>query len=154
VAFSPDGHILVTFSDDDTVRLWDVNNPHHPTLLYNLTGHSISVDSVVFSSNGNTLATGNGDHTVRLWDISDPHQPRPLGTLTGLTGAIPSVSFSPNGHTLATASSYQVRLWETNVERVSARICRITSSITNDEWNEYLPGLPYRPPCLRHTVGN
>jgi hypothetical protein len=39
------------------------------------------------------------------------------------------------------------RLWETNVDSVAARICSITPTITQSEWDQYLPGLPYRPPC-------
>jgi WD40 repeat protein len=58
------------------------------------------------------------------------------------------VTFSPDGHTLATASvDSTARLWETNAEAVAIRICSTTPTITQNEWNQYLPGQPYRPPC-------
>jgi WD40 repeat protein len=76
------------------------------------------------------------------------NHPAALGTLTGHTNAVNSVAFSPDGHTLATASADKTaRLWETNVDRVAARVCSITTAITNSEWDHYLSGLAYRPPC-------
>ncbi|MBV9140499.1 MAG: TIR domain-containing protein [Pseudonocardiales bacterium] len=148
VTFSPDGHTLATTSNDRTARLWDVRDPHQPHPLSTLTGHTQAVRSATFSPDGRTVATASYDHTARLWDVSDPHQPHPLSTLTGHTNTVTSAAFSPNGHTLATASAdTTARLWETNVDRVAARICRITPAITKIEWDQYLPGLGYRPPC-------
>ncbi|MGH3755010.1 MAG: WD40 repeat domain-containing protein [Pseudonocardiaceae bacterium] len=83
-----------------------------------------------------------------MWDVRDPHQPQPLGILTGHSNGVNSVAFSADGHTLATGSADSTaRLWETNVDSVAARICDITPTITHSEWDQYLPGLPYRPPC-------
>ena len=148
VAFSPDGRTLATASNDNTARLWDISNPRQPTPLSTLTGHTNAVNGVAFSPDGRTLATGSNDNTARLWDISNPRQPTPLGTLTGHTNTVCSAVFSPDGHTLATCSNDNTaRLWETNVESVTARICSTTPPITKSEWDQYLPGLEYQPPC-------
>jgi hypothetical protein len=57
------------------------------------------------------------------------------------------VALIRDGHTLATTSADRTaRLWETNVGRVTARVCSITPAITNSEWDHYLPGMAYRPP--------
>jgi WD40 repeat protein len=130
------------------VRLWDLSDLRHPSPLGTLSGHTSAVYSVAFSPDGHTLATGSDDQTARLWDLSDLRHPSPLGTLSGHTSVVYSVAFSPDGHTLATGSKDSTaRLWETSIDHVTTRFCGITSVITHSEWDNYLPGLAYHPPC-------
>ncbi|RJE24586.1 WD domain, G-beta repeat protein [Aspergillus sclerotialis] len=108
VAFSPDGRLLASSSDDKTVRLWDIVTG---TLQQTLEGHSDSVLSVAFSPDGRLLASGSDDKTVRLWDIANEGLQQ---TLKGYSESILSISFSPNGRLLASASNNEtVRLWDT-----------------------------------------
>jgi roadblock/LC7 domain-containing protein len=107
VAFSPDGKLLATTSDDGTARLWDAATGH---AIRTLTGHAFPVQAVAFSPDGKLLATASDDKTARLWDTATGHAVR---TLTGHAGAVQAVAFSPDGRLLATASwEKKARLWD------------------------------------------
>ena len=107
VSFSPDGQTLASASDDETVRLWDVESGQTKAALQ---GHTGAVSSVSFSPDGQTLASAGDDETVRLWDVESGQT---KAALQGHTGAVSSVSFSPDGQTLTSASrDMTVRLWD------------------------------------------
>ena len=107
VAFSPDGRLLATASDDGTARVWDPATGRH---LRTLTGHAGGVRGVAFSPDGRLLATASRDGTARMWD---PATGRHLRTLTGHTGTVWGVAFSPDGRLLATASvDRTARVWD------------------------------------------
>jgi len=93
VAFSPDGHRIVSGGVDQRVRVWDAASGQQ--IGQPLTGHTDPVLSVAFSPDGTRIVSGGGDKTVRVWDAVTG---RPVGQpLTGHTDPVFGVAFSPDG---------------------------------------------------------
>ena len=66
VVFSSDGTLLVSGSDDNTVKLWDVQTGG---IIKAFCGHSNYILSVSISVDCTTIASGSSDQTICLWDI-------------------------------------------------------------------------------------
>jgi WD40 repeat protein len=108
VAFSPDGQLVASASDDRTVRLWETATG---SCRSTLEGHSEWVSEVAFSPDGQLVASASRDRTVRLWETATGSC---RSTLEGHSGHVSAVAFSPDGQLIASASDDRtVRLWET-----------------------------------------
>ena len=149
VAFSPDGRTLAIGSVGGSVQLWNMRA--RTPLGEPFRGHKDRVESVAFSLDGRTLASASDDGTVRLWDV---HGRRALGQpLRGHTGAVFGVAFSPDGRSLASGGDDRtVRLWDgilwRDLSDLRAQVCRlVVGNLTESEWLELAPGLPYRTTC-------
>ena len=66
VIFSLDGKLLVSRSDDGTVKLWDVQTGG---VIKAFCGHTDLVYSVSISVDCTIIASGSCDQTFCLWDI-------------------------------------------------------------------------------------
>ncbi|MBE9214006.1 hypothetical protein IQ247_15255 [Plectonema cf. radiosum LEGE 06105] len=104
VAFSPDGLIIASVSDDCTIKLWSLDGK----LLNTCRGHTDRIYKVTFSSNSQMIASASADATVKLWTLYGEL----LANLEGHSDWVWGVSFSPNCEIVASASSDKtVKLW-------------------------------------------
>jgi WD40 repeat protein len=119
VDFSPTGKVFATGSDDQTIKLWKIeeSNPLRSTRVIcvgqPLTGHTKWIWAIAFSPDGKLLASASADCLIKLWDISDVSNPKFKKDLKGHDGEVLSVSFSKNGSLLASGSSDgKVKIWD------------------------------------------
>jgi WD40 repeat protein len=107
VAFSPNGALALSGSNDNTMKLWDVATG---TLVRTFVGHSNWVHSVAFSPDGTRVLSGSRDKTVKLWDAATGALVR---TFNGHSREVLSVAFSPDGSRVLSGSiDKTMRLWD------------------------------------------
>ena len=110
LAFKPNSYVLASGSQDDTVRIWDVEDINNLRHVRTLRGHTGNVNSVAWSPDGRTLASASRDGTVRLWNTDNGIN---FAVLRGHTDTLSCVAWSPDGRILASGSrDFTVRLWD------------------------------------------
>ncbi|MBL9006702.1 MAG: WD40 repeat domain-containing protein [Myxococcales bacterium] len=120
-AFSADGSLLVTGSDDHSLRIWD-GKTGQP--LRQIEGHRDSIRAVAFSPDGRRLLSGGADRSARLFDAV---QASPLHAFAGQVGSVRSVLFSPDGlQALTVDSGDRAWLWSTASGQLLAALSKAT----------------------------
>lgn len=119
LAFSADGALLASASEDGSVRLWNSateSGPLGEAVATLQTGQGPAL-SVSLSPDGSLLAAAGGDvdagaSALQLYDVGVPQEAALVAELAGHSAAIGSVVFSPDGLFLLSASSDgTLRIW-------------------------------------------
>jgi WD40 repeat protein len=113
VTFNFEDTRLATAWDDATVKIWGIDRPKKPLLLFR--GHSRAIEALVYHPEGKRLATASRDQTVRVWDAEYGEE---LFNFRGHTASVRAVAWSPDGLFLASASEdHTIRIWDADVDQ-------------------------------------
>ncbi|CAK9009816.1 Uncharacterized WD repeat-containing protein alr3466, partial [Durusdinium trenchii] len=111
LAFSNDGHLIVSGGRDNGVTVWSVDSAR---AIKTFRGHYAGVRSVAISSDGREIVSGSQDQRAIVWHLDEYEEIRTLEgrTFAGHEDAILNGSFSPKGDRIVTASRDRTaRLW-------------------------------------------
>ncbi|WP_293330949.1 MULTISPECIES: AAA-like domain-containing protein [unclassified Microcoleus] len=93
ITFSPDSQMLLTVSDDRTLKIWHRNGK----LKAVLNGHTDRIINVTFSPDSQRLASVGEDNTVKLWQVDG----KLIQTFKVDSGKVTGVSFTQNDRIIA-----------------------------------------------------
>ncbi|MHC4403702.1 MAG: WD40 domain-containing protein [Planctomycetota bacterium] len=111
VAISPDGRYALSGSEDNTMRLWDVQTGKQ---IRAFSGHEESVQCAAFMPAGRHALSAGHDGTMRLWDLETGEEIR---RIDAHTFHISSMALSSDGR-LAVSTCFDWRNWRDNSIRL------------------------------------
>jgi len=134
VALSADGSLVVSASQDGTLRVWRTIDG---SLMWELSAHTQAVRSVDISPDGSLIVSGSDDRTVRLWRVADGTLVRSVRS--ELIGRVIRVAFSPDGNLFAVGGHrciVELRTTRSGILRrtLAQPLCSVTGEGQVDYW--------------------
>jgi len=96
-AFSPDGTLIVSGSDDGFLRIYDATSGVCKLAIRD----DSAVTSVAFSPDGKCVISGSYDNSVRVWNVESGER---IWSALGHADTVTSVAFSPDGTRIVSGS--------------------------------------------------
>jgi WD40 repeat protein len=150
---SPNGQLLVAAGSNHLVYLWKLDGVGGPQLVDTLTGPRTAITRIALSPDYRTLAVATAAGHVWLWSVDNPQKASLSTSLTAARGDLRALAFSPSDNTLvAGGDNRRLTFWHYRPYQAVNRICALSGTpITPSEWQLWVPGAAYRPPCASWT---
>ena len=105
--YSPDATRILTWSDRNTVQLWDAQSG---AALVTLQGHEGEIGGALYNTDATRVLTWSADNTARLWNAQSGTW---IATLTGHERSVRGAIYSPDSTRILTWSNDNTaRLWD------------------------------------------
>jgi WD40 repeat protein len=131
-AFSADGKLVVTASNDGTARVWNASTGAQEAVLSEPGASPVRTAS--FSPDGSEVLTSSVDGVARIWAWKSGR----ILTEFPVGDEVLDASFAPRGDLLVTASPLGAQVWSTELaapisvlERIARQ--RLTGGVTSAE---------------------
>lgn len=112
LSFNPDGSVLVSASNDNTVRVWDVSTGEQ---RYVLEGQAIN--TILFTPDSRNLISSDGNNRIKVWDAKTGECQK---SITENSEYIGHLDIDPSGRLVAFDVNHGIEIWNLeNNERVS-----------------------------------
>jgi WD40 repeat protein len=140
VAFSKDGRMVVSGSDDRSVRIWNVETGKEVRTVKE--HHLAKVTSVAFSPCGRRVVSASRDNTIRILNIESCKEER---VIEGHSSTVTCVAFSPDGAKLVSGSqAADIRIWDVatgqKVKVIEGHLSTVTSVAFSADGKEVVSG--------------
>ncbi|KAG8908519.1 protein with putative role during mitosis [Tulasnella sp. 403] len=134
VAFHPVFSIVVSASEDATIKTWDWETGEFEGTLK---GHTRAVQDVDFDAKGDLLVSCSSDLTIKLWDVQ--HEYKNIKTLVGHDHVVSTARFMPSGDLIVSASrDTSIRVWDVATGACNDHTARVWDAQTGEVKMDFL----------------
>lgn len=121
IAWSPNGKMLASSSQDKTIQIWSLQTGK---LQRALSDYVADITGIAWASNSSTLASVSRDEAIRIWNVTtgenfktftfDMADREIRAGISRQSGSVYSMAFSTAGETLASTRDRTIWLWNTS----------------------------------------